>query len=246
MEELKEFLVSSTVHGIAYIPSTRRFSRLFWIFVVVGGLIGSICLIQQAFYNWNQSPISTTIESLPISELTYPNITVCPPKNSFLNLNYDIMLSENMKVGEDIRKELYEFALETIQNISYEDIMKNISKVKDPHRFYNWYHGYTKLDYPFHQFNMINYKIRTTATFGHISTQHFGEKFDADKVEENIEIQTQLSLPKSLERAIGNTSLILKINKGWTQEPLNQALEVARKMFQSRRQLYNHKYPYDF
>ena len=94
MEELKEFLVSSTVHGIAYIPSTRRFSRLFWIFVVVGGLIGSICLIQQAFYNWNQSPISTTIESLPISELTYPNITVCPPKNSFLNLNYDIMVSE--------------------------------------------------------------------------------------------------------------------------------------------------------
>ena len=211
MEVLKEFLSSSTIHGIAHIPSAKRYVRLFWIFVVLVGFTGSILLIQQSFRHWEQSPITTTIETLPISEMTWPNVTVCPPKNAFLNLNYDIQQSEKVHVDNDTRKELLEYAIETIQERFYEDILANLSKVEDPDRFYNWYHGYTKMIYPTYQINQLSYTIETTATSGNISTQYFGDNFNADKVDGSIYVRIGIDFPKSAIR--GNTTAQVDIEK---------------------------------
>ena len=90
MEEIKEFLESSSINGLALISSTRRFSRLFWILVVLGGFTGAIYMILESIENWRKNPISTTFNTKPIAELTFPNVTVCPPKGLYLNLNNDI------------------------------------------------------------------------------------------------------------------------------------------------------------
>ena len=108
MEYFKTFLDSSTIHGLNYISSSRRWSRLFWIFVVIGGFSSAAYLIYESFANWKQSPISTTIETLPISQITFPNVTVCPPKNLFLNLNYDILHSEKVKINKEIKNKMIE------------------------------------------------------------------------------------------------------------------------------------------
>ena len=55
-------------------------------------------LIHLAFDNWHQSPISTTIETWPISQITFPNVTICPPKNLFLNLNYNILQAKKKRI----------------------------------------------------------------------------------------------------------------------------------------------------
>ena len=39
MDRLKIFLQSSSIHGLSYIPETRRFVRLFWIITVVAGRV---------------------------------------------------------------------------------------------------------------------------------------------------------------------------------------------------------------
>ena len=145
MEHVKEFLDNSTIHGLSFISSTRRWSRWFWILIVIGGFSGAGYIIYTSFYNWGQSPITTTIETLPISELTLPNVTVCPPENSLLNMNYDIVHSEEMKLDNDTRHELFDFALDVVQDEFFHETMRNLSKVKDPDRYYNWYHGYTAL-----------------------------------------------------------------------------------------------------
>ena len=119
--DIKEFLDTSTIHGLSFISSTRRWSRLFWILVVIGGFSGAVYMIYTSFYNWGQSPITTTIETLPISELRLPNVTVCPPKNSLLNLNYDIVHSDEMKLDNDTRKELFDFALDVVQDEFYQE-----------------------------------------------------------------------------------------------------------------------------
>ena len=92
MEEFKQFLDSSTIHGLSYISSTRRFIRFAWILIVIGGFTVAGYMIYESFQNWNESPVTTTIETLPISGMTLPNVTVCPPKNKafFTNLNYDL------------------------------------------------------------------------------------------------------------------------------------------------------------
>ena len=87
MEHVKTFLDTSTIHGLSWISGTKSWLRLFWILVVIGGFSGAGYLIYTSFNNWEQSPISTTIETLPISRIIFPNITVCPPKQLFLNLN---------------------------------------------------------------------------------------------------------------------------------------------------------------
>ena len=115
-EEVKEFFELSTIHGLYYIATARTCSKLFWMLIVFGGFSGAGYLIHTSFYNWKQSPISTTIETLPISEIKFPNVTVCPPKDSFLNLNFDIKQSEKVKLDRDKRETLIEDVLQKYQD----------------------------------------------------------------------------------------------------------------------------------
>ena len=114
MEHIKTFLDSSTIHGLSHISSTRKWFRLIWILIVIGGFSGAGYLIYESFHNWEQSPISTTIETLPISQITFPNVTVCPPKNLFLNLNYDILQAEKVNLDKDKRETLMEASVNLI------------------------------------------------------------------------------------------------------------------------------------
>ena len=49
------------------------------------------------------SHISTsTIETLPIINLPFPKITVCPPKNTYTDLNLDLINVGNMTFENDL------------------------------------------------------------------------------------------------------------------------------------------------
>ena len=200
MEHIITFLGTSTIHGLSYISSTRKWLRLFWIFVVLGGFSVAGYLIYTSFNNWKQSPISTTIETLPISQITFPNVTVCPSKNLFLNLNYDILQSENVKLDNNTREQLIEASLNAFQDHFYKEVMVNITKVEDPDRYYNWYHGNTAIQYPFYSgvFHQLMYNMVTNAASGNISTQYFDDNVDADKVDCDICIALIVNVPTSV------------------------------------------------
>ena len=84
MDGIKEFLESSTVHGLSYISSARnRPTKLFWISIVIMGFSTAGYLINNAFLGWKKSPIDTSIETFPISEVHFPKMVVCPPKVEF-------------------------------------------------------------------------------------------------------------------------------------------------------------------
>ena len=91
MEYVANFLESSTIHGLAYIATSRKYVRLFWIVVVIAGFTVAGILIQTSFQSWNDSPVKTTIETHSISKITFPKVTVCPPKNTYTDFNYDLM-----------------------------------------------------------------------------------------------------------------------------------------------------------
>ena len=196
MVEEISFLESSSIHGLIYISSTRKYLRLFWITAVFGGFLTAGYLIQTSFNNWKYSPISTTIETLSINEITFPNVTVCPPKGSYLNLNHDIKEADRIEIDEETRKKLLDRAITTLQDKSYEELMKNLSKVEDPNRYHNWYLGFTQVNCPYFEKykNNLYYNIYTTARSGNITTKHFGDMFDADKVDRNIEIYVSFEL----------------------------------------------------
>ena len=103
MDEVKDFLESTTIHGLTYISTTRTLVRVFWIIVVIFGFSTASFLIYQSFQAWEDSPVSTTIETLPISKLRFPKVTVCPPKDTYTDLNYDLMMLQKKELDSGSR-----------------------------------------------------------------------------------------------------------------------------------------------
>ena len=92
MEVLKDFLESSTIHGLGYIStSTSKVVKVFWFLIVLSGFITAGFLIHQSFSDWEANPVSTTISIHPISGLRFPKVTVCPPHRSNTALNHDLL-----------------------------------------------------------------------------------------------------------------------------------------------------------
>ena len=117
----------------------------------------------------------TTIETHLITEITFPKIAVCPPKNTYTDLNYDLMMAENMTLDNNTRKELFYNAIkilydhlcetnfdaksmqfntfqhnctELLFEYVHKSILTNMSLLVDNDRYYNWYHGYTQIKLP--------------------------------------------------------------------------------------------------
>ena len=190
MEGISIFLESSTIHGLTYISTTRRYARLFWILVVITGFMGSGYIIKESFDFWSESPVETTIETLPITEIQLSKMTVCPPKNTFTDLNYDLMMTENKTLSEQMRDEMFKYAIEVIED----------GDNFDEDNFYNWYHGYTRITSPFYNeynFGIHNY-IDTAATSGVVTTQNYGEHFMPELVETDLHYRVLVHSPESV------------------------------------------------
>ena len=106
MGSVNSFLESSTIHGVSYIASPNRAVKLFWILVVTSCFSLAFYLISESFKSWASNPITTTIEQVPIKEIKFPKVTVCPPKNTYSNLNYDLMMADQNKLDDTTRDHL--------------------------------------------------------------------------------------------------------------------------------------------
>ena len=203
MEEFKDFLESSTIHGLTYISTTRKLVRIFWILVVIFGFSTASFLIYQSFQAWEDSPVSTTIETLPITKIKFPKVTVCPPKNTYTDLNYDLMSLEKMDLDNGTRNTLKYLATDLLYDHLHDSIMKKLNLLQDENRYYNWYHAYTDITLPGPRKATggvgddydTSYKIDTYALSGSIFTQYFGDDFDAEKVISDNEYVVSISAP---------------------------------------------------
>ena len=212
MGKIRLFLESSTIHGLTYISTTRKYVKLFWIIVVLTGFTGAGILIYESFQAWDESPVTTTIETLPITEITFPKVTVCPPKNTFTNLNYDIMRTEKMTLDNDTRNKLSNYATKLLLDALHKEIMDNVSTVLDENMFYNWYHGLSSINIPYNSARGLSCVLTTFATTGSISTQYFGDKFDIDKLSTNYEYVFTIRAPTSVKDNL-NLTLHFEVEK---------------------------------
>ena len=91
MEGVKEFLESSSIHGLAHIANSKlHFARFLWFCIVVSAFVVSCTLINNSFISWSKSPIETSEETFPISKIPFPRVIVCPPKVEAAGCNFSI------------------------------------------------------------------------------------------------------------------------------------------------------------
>ena len=201
MEVVRDFLQSSTIHGLSHIAGNRRLVRLLWISVVITGFTGAAVLIHQSFSSWTNSPISTTIETLPISDLDFPNVTVCPPKNSFTSLNPDLIMARNVNFKQEKRKELSDFVLDALFDASHDVKYREFIDYRQDH-YLEWYTGISSTtNIPYEQYySYINrkdkiYKVSTERHIGSFSTPYFRQPFSHNKFEATMHNELCIYIP---------------------------------------------------
>ena len=206
LEGVREFLESSSIHGLSYIASTRGLVRILWTCVVITGFTCAGLLINQAFSSWATSPVSTTIETLPISDLDFPNVTVCPPRNSFTSLNPDLVRARNVTFEAERRKELSDFLADFVFDTNYNRRYSAFAAYEDKE---NWYTGETQISLPFTgPDNILHQEFRFQNITGTFSTAFFRQPFNESSFESLISISICLEFPRHFEVDKGGIYLL--------------------------------------
>ena len=132
MEILKEFLDSSTIHGLSHISNpkvranfvwcctfcqTSVVAKISWFITVLMGFFGASYLIGHSYHDWQKSPVLTTITTHPLDDLEFPAVTVCPPKGSNTALNYDLMQLNNSKDSLSEKKKMEQKNVKCVQKV---------------------------------------------------------------------------------------------------------------------------------
>ena len=237
MKSLKEFLETSTIHGLHYISTSRNCIRLFWMCVVLFGLTASGYLIQQSFESWAESPITTAVDSQLTSEVQLPKVTVCPPKNTFTDLNFDLMNLKNATLNDTIKDKVKRFAMEVIQDQIHQKIMSDLKKVEEKDRSYNWYNGFTQIKLPYDaNGGTFTFQISTYKTSGQVSTKLFGLPFNATLVDKRRSIIVYIGIDPEIK---GNKNITLHFNIEQNSIPFlktneNDDISVSGKIMQKK------------
>ena len=95
--EVREFLESSTIHGLAHISTAKTLiARTLWIIIVITSFCVGVSLIVKSYESWEKSSFTTTVDTQPISEVYFPEITVCPPMGTNTALNLDLLAAQQV------------------------------------------------------------------------------------------------------------------------------------------------------
>ena len=224
--ELQNFLEISTIHGLQHISTARNCVRPLWFCVVFTSFISAGYIISLSYKSWQENPITTTVDIIPMSQIKFPKVTVCPPKGTYTSLNYDIMKAERINLNNETRQMFTDFSLDVIQETLFHSMMKRMNIMQEKNRYYNLYKGYSKFDNPYYQcipidlsmsLNQCNLGSRynsltTYVTSGSISTYNFGKPFNNDNFNNFIEAQIEIFVPDSISNQT-NSVLYLDLKK---------------------------------
>ena len=199
MDKVKDFLEISTIHGLIHISRNRDYSKVFWILIVIAGFTLATVMIQKSFQSWNEDPIKTTIETLPITEIVFPKLTVCPPKNTYTNINYDLMKMDNITLDNNTRNEFKKYFDDFLIQISYNILMTKLQGLQDNDMYYNWYRGYAKIDLPSFDYGLddplVTFTLNSHASSGVVLTDYFGQKISFNKLRKRIDHNLKINIP---------------------------------------------------
>lgn len=163
MEVLQEFLETSTIHGISYIASSRSWlHRCAWICSVVAGFTFAGILIYNSSQDWKTSQFTTDISTLPISEASFPRITICPPKHSDTGLNHDLELAGKRPFTAKERGELGVFLEQSLIDDPHHKFVKIMRGFWTAESARALYGGQTQLSVPRGTYSSsLHFRLRT-------------------------------------------------------------------------------------
>ena len=113
-------------------PPQTKSAKILWLGVVCLGFTGAGILIGKSYMEWQEKPIATTITTYPIDDLQFPQVTICPPKDSNTALYHDLVKAGNRTLSDEIRKTLKKAAYDMFlkYNMNFIALFQLMSKNK--------------------------------------------------------------------------------------------------------------------
>ena len=129
---IREFLESSTIHGLAQISTAKSLTaRAVWTAIVVVCFAFAVYMITDSYKEWQESPVLTTITTHPINELEFPTVTVCPPRGSNTVLNHLLEKVQDVNFSEEERQELLSISKEIFIEIPSKKFIPKMTELLD-------------------------------------------------------------------------------------------------------------------
>ena len=131
-------------------------------------------LINSSYVDWSNSPVSTSISTVPIEDLPFPKVTVCPVKGANTALNYDLMKIKYNQLGEIYRVELLTILKDLFLNSPHTAFANTSKELVGRHNLKQCYKGLQTINFP------SNGKYATTsiALEGNLTTAWKRQRFD--------------------------------------------------------------------
>ena len=95
-----------------------------WVLIVCLGFVGAGILISKSYKEWQEKPIATSITTHPIDDLEFPNVTICPPKDSNTALYHDLVKAGNRSLSDDKRRILKKAAHQIFTEQAHKEYVK--------------------------------------------------------------------------------------------------------------------------
>ena len=207
---LCEFLESSTIHGLVHIStSTSRIARAAWFVIVVACFAYAVNMISSSYKDWQESPVSTTITTHPITELEFPTVTVCPPRGSNTALNHLLEKVKDVNFTKEERQELLDISKEVfieIPNKKYAKQMTEFLSVENMRSIANEQASMPEVD---EQGMIILTSSEPQGSFSSLSNDFEKKRFTY-----------KLKLPENIGEMVGEGKLVISVEtKGsWNYE----------------------------
>ena len=174
----KEFLESSTIHGLVYISTSKAtILKLFWSIIVVIAFGTALKLISNSYMEWNIDPVSTSVSTHPIEELDFPTITICPPTGYNTALNYDLVQAGKLALTKEDRINIVSAARKAFLVDSYNDFSDLMLAVTNPTNIEAINSGLQRAPTLYSQ---DGFEVTSWSPSGSISTPWFGQKLGGD------------------------------------------------------------------
>ena len=182
------------------------------------GFITTGYLISLSYNAWEVSPVATSITTHPISSLTFPTVTVCPPKGSHTAINQDLSNADNASLTETDREGLKMTAADIFIQSSHVEYIESM-KLAAPN-LRQIYQGFQSLPLPYRE---SGFQVTLWDTSGSWQTPHYGEQANVDFYKEDKLFRVILQFPDNLEEEVGEGSLVVELDidvrneEGWEE-----------------------------
>ena len=158
---------------------------------------------------WQENPIATSITTHPIDDLDFPNVTICPPKNSNTALYHDLVKAGNRSLSEDDRRTLRKTAYEIFIEATHKEYAKTMSATQHMGNLDQVLKGFHSLPTAYNGANGL--MIRMWNLNGTITTPWFGGDYVEEYYQEDRDFLFVLELPDDIKNQVGSGSLIIEL-----------------------------------